>query len=251
MGEQTDPWKQLGCDQADALEPTFNVLYEFGRLLGHLIHLRDVFTGDETIVKSMSNLYASLVQLIGDIAVTYRQRISRLSRNAVAIDFDKEFSSQIRDVWTLRSRLFEHMWSHALRNENVTATLVSLQRRLVPNTSEYRPQLYGRIAEKVDRAEGTCEWVEDDLVDFLESGDDLMAITANPGCGKSVLSTWLRERLQRPIHVGRDRLKFETFGFIFGKLHQSNPTCLHPVPHHFYFITPLSIPSTGTIPSHC
>ncbi|KAK8075855.1 hypothetical protein PG997_010518 [Apiospora hydei] len=222
---------ELGCDQAEALEPTFNVLYEFGHLLGHLIHLRDLFTGNETITQSMSNLYASLVQLIGDIAVTYRQRISRLSsrNNTVSIDFDKEFSHQIRDVWTLRSRLFEHMWSRALRNEqDVTSELTALQRKLAPSTSsEERSQLlYGRITEKAERAEGTCEWVEDDLVDFLESGENLLAITGSPGCGKSVLSAWLRERLQRPIHVGRDRTKFETFGFAFASDNPEESTTL-------------------------
>ncbi|KAK7961589.1 uncharacterized protein PG986_002414 [Apiospora aurea] len=222
---------ELGCDQAEALEPTFNVLYEFGHLLGHLIHLRDLFTGNETITQSMSNLYASLVQLIGDIAVTYRQRISRLSsrNNAVSIDFDKEFSHQIRDVWTLRSRLFEHMWIRALRNEqDVTSKLTALRGKLAPSTSsEERSQLlYGRIAEKAERAEGTCEWAEDELVDFLESGEDLLAITGSPGCGKSVLSAWLRERLQRPIHVGRNRMKFETFGFAFASDNPEESTTL-------------------------
>ncbi|KAK7928661.1 hypothetical protein PG985_005659 [Apiospora marii] len=217
---------ELGCDQADALEPTFNVLYEFGHLLGHLIQLHDLFTGNDTIVQSISSLYASLVRLIGDDVVTYRQRISRLSRNTVTIDFDKEFSSQIPDIWSLRSRLFEHMWSHALRDENVCSTLTSLQRQLVPSTSEYRPQLYGRIAEKAERAGGTCEWVEGDLTDFLESGEDLLAITGSPGCGKSVLSAWLRERLQKPIHVGRDKLKFETFGFAFANDNPEGSTTL-------------------------
>lgn len=182
------------------------------------------------------------MRLIGDDVVTYRQRISRLSRNTVTIDFDKEFSSQIQDIWSLRSRLFEHMWSHALRDENVTSTLASLQRQLVPNTSEYRSQLYGRIAEKAERAEGTCEWVEGDLTDFLESREDLLAITGSPGCGKSVLSAWLRERLQKPIHVDRDKLKFETFGFAFGKLRLSNQICLYLVHSHFYAIPSLTIP---------
>ncbi|KAK8064366.1 hypothetical protein PG994_007004 [Apiospora phragmitis] len=48
---ETDFREPLGYDQADALESIFNVPHEFGHLLGHLIHLRDLFAGNEVIAQ--------------------------------------------------------------------------------------------------------------------------------------------------------------------------------------------------------
>ncbi len=53
--------------------------------------------------------------------------------------------------------------------------------------------------KEATRAEFTCEWFEKHLSEFGRSKDDLFLVTGTLGCGKSVLSSWIVERLQRPL----------------------------------------------------
>ena len=49
------------------------------------------------------------------------------------------------------------------------------------------------------REEFTCEWFQSHLLSFSRSKHDTLAIHGPVGCGKSVLSGWIVERLQRPV----------------------------------------------------
>jgi ABC-type Mn2+/Zn2+ transport system ATPase subunit len=56
-----------------------------------------------------------------------------------------------------------------------------------------------RRGNKNVRAEFTCEWFERPLVDFFRSRERLLTISGENGAGKTVLSDWIVERLQRPV----------------------------------------------------
>lgn len=47
------------------------------------------------------------------------------------------------------------------------------------------------------RAEFTCEWFDNHLMSFIRSNDKNLVITGKPGAGKTVLTGWIVERLQR------------------------------------------------------
>lgn len=47
------------------------------------------------------------------------------------------------------------------------------------------------------RQEFTCEWFESHLMYFVRSKDSNLLVTGKPGSGKSVLTNWIVERLQR------------------------------------------------------
>ena len=53
--------------------------------------------------------------------------------------------------------------------------------------------------DQASRAEFTCEWFESYLIEFCSSRNDMFLVTGASGCGKSVLSSWIIERLQRPL----------------------------------------------------
>ena len=53
--------------------------------------------------------------------------------------------------------------------------------------------------DRASRAEFTCEWFEPHLLEFCSSRNDMFLVTGASGCGKSVLSSWIIERLQRPL----------------------------------------------------
>jgi hypothetical protein len=49
------------------------------------------------------------------------------------------------------------------------------------------------------RDEYTCEWFQRSLFDFSRGSGDTLVVTAPFGSGKTVLASWIVERLQRPI----------------------------------------------------
>lgn len=49
------------------------------------------------------------------------------------------------------------------------------------------------------RYEFTCEWFQSYLLEFSRSADDMFLITGGSGSGKTILSGWIVERLERSL----------------------------------------------------
>ncbi|KAI1408061.1 hypothetical protein F5Y13DRAFT_205145 [Hypoxylon sp. FL1857] len=204
---------ELGCEQAQALEPTFNTLYELGQLLANTLELRSLFVLSEGIAYALGEVIICLVHLLGDIAIFYHQRISRLSRSSVTIDFDREFGGQLEEICAKREQLIYTIWGYKLGSSHSANDVASLHRKLGSVRTHVKSYLYGRIQDKKRRVEGTCGWLEVDLVEFLEKGENILAVTGNAGCGKSMLAAWVRDQLERPIgHLGQ---KHRTISYTF------------------------------------
>ena len=73
------------------------------------------------------------------------------------------------------------------------------------------------MGTRIVRDEYTCEWFQKELLDFTRSDDDILVINGKSGCGKSVLSGWIVERLQRPL----GRKSYETISYVIGKLYRA------------------------------
>ncbi|XDG03937.1 hypothetical protein ABKA04_003552 [Annulohypoxylon sp. FPYF3050] len=204
---------QLGCEQAQALEPTFNTLYELGQLLANTLELRSLFVLSEDIARALGEVINGLVHLLGDIAIFYHQRISRLSRTSVTIDFDREFGRQLEEICSKREQLIYTIWAYRLGGSHSASDVASLHRELGSTYTHTKSYLYGRTQEKKRRVDGTCEWLEEDLIEFLEKDENILAITGSAGCGKSMLASWVRDQLERP--VGHLDEKYRTLSYTF------------------------------------
>ncbi|RYP75455.1 hypothetical protein DL771_002340 [Monosporascus sp. 5C6A] len=204
---------EFGCEQAAALEPTFNTLYELGQILDDLLPLRDLYVSTESIARGIGDLLNHIVRLVGDIAVVYRRQINRLSANSSTIDFNAKFGKQIETIWQKRQDVLNSVWTFKLGSKYSDTDVTSLYQNLEFATTHITSRIYGRIASRRARAERTCEWFEDDLIDFIDSDDSVLAVTGSAGCGKSMLAAWVRERLERPI--GYSQQKYETIGYSF------------------------------------
>lgn len=208
---------QLGHEQAKALEPTFNALYALGMLLSRTIRIRDLWGCSTATAHDVDDMFASLVGLVGDIAVHYRHRISTLSHDSVKIDFDKEFQSQIDDIFSTREHLVNHVWEHQLAGVNgLPVDIAGLRSKMEPSQVSAKSIIYGRVAQRRERAEGTCNWIHRDLARFLGSREHIFTITGSPGCGKSVLASWITDHVER-------RGKCEAISFSFGKFLSERP----------------------------
>ncbi|OLN98018.1 hypothetical protein CCHL11_06795 [Colletotrichum chlorophyti] len=202
---------ELGHEQADALEPTFNALYELALLLGQTARLSNMFTVNDAIKHDITRIFDSLIRLIGNVAFFYRQRINTIYSGSVTIDFEAEFGSQITEIWKQREHLYDHIWAYKLRNNSYPVDISTLRQQLLPTKQSVKSTVYGRAADRKLRVEGTCDWIHHDLYDFLSSSDRIFTITGSDGCGKSMIASWVRERLERPVN----RVHYETISYTF------------------------------------
>ena len=191
-----------------------------GALLARTIRLKDHFLLSSSIAHDVGHLLSNLVELVGDIAVHYRKQILRISGRAgrsqesVLIDFDAEFGSRITDLWARREHLINHMWRYELGDhKSRSLDIADLRERLSTTKESVKSLIYGRVAERKERVEGTCEWIQRDLFDFVTGKEQIFTVTGSGGCGKSMLASWVRERLEKHVNLR----KFETLSFTFGR----------------------------------
>ena len=78
--------------------------------------------------------------------------------------------------------------------------------------------------DQASRAEFTCEWFESHLIEFCSSRNDTFLVTGASGCGKSVLSSWIIERLQRPL----GRRSFDVVSVKIGKYPSDSVVAMGP-----------------------
>lgn len=75
----------------------------------------------------------------------------------------------------------------------------TIRRWLCPQDRTLRLLASDTMNSRGARDEFTCEWFQSHLLDFSRSSDQLLAITGGSGSGKSILSGWIAERLERAL----------------------------------------------------
>lgn len=106
------------------------------------------------------------------------------------------------------------MWRYELGdNKSRSLDIADLRDKLSTSKESVKTLVYSRVAERKERVEGTCEWIQRDLFDFVTGKEQIFTITGSGGCGKSMLASWVRDRLEKHVNLR----KFETLSFTFGK----------------------------------
>ena len=91
-----------------------------------------------------------------------------------------------------------------------TVDIVTIRQWLAPQDRTLQILTSDRMGTRSARDEYTCEWFQQHLLDFIRSKDYVLAINGKPGSGKTVLSGWIVERLQRPL----GRKSYSTISFV-------------------------------------
>ncbi|KAK4159202.1 hypothetical protein QBC43DRAFT_362161 [Cladorrhinum sp. PSN259] len=190
---------EIGPQQAQALVPTFQALYELGLLVSYISQIHEVFRASREIKESVAHLYCDLVDLVGSVAAFYRERIINLSAGkSVSINFETTFGSTITKIYERRDSIIAKMWALKLGHGRSGLSLQAVRKRLQNNRSN-KGTFYDRVSETIKRTEGSCEWFKTPLVDFFRSNERTLTVTGEAGSGKTVLAGWIKERLQRPF----------------------------------------------------
>lgn len=149
------------------------------------------------IQDGIGKILNSLLILVRDVSLYYRVRLLS-SKHDASIDFNAVFGGQIAAFHRRKNHVIDGMWEHSVGDAAVMGAR-SLRKRLGPQDSSLQRLLNSDDVAPSERGEYTCEWFQSHLLAFSRSKDDTLALFGPMGCGKSVLSRWVIERLQRPL----------------------------------------------------
>ncbi|KAK0745016.1 hypothetical protein B0T21DRAFT_448085 [Apiosordaria backusii] len=204
---------EIGPQQAQALVPTFQTLYELALLISNISQIHEIFYASREVKESVAHLYCDLVDLVGRISILYREKISSLgqdSEKSVVINFEVAFGKSMTGIWKRRDSIIAKMWSLKLGHRTHSLGVDAVRRRL-QNDRSAKGAFYDQVSENVKRAEDTCEWVRTPLVNFLRGKEKALTITGDAGSGKTIVAGWIKERLQRPL----DHTQYATLTYSF------------------------------------
>ena len=142
--------------------------------------------------------FNGMLTIVRDVSMYYHAKVNGMLSNEASLDFNTVFGGQIADFYARKKHLINAMWKHQLGEEQAMdiATLLSW---LGPRDRVLKKLHKDRALTPEHRDEYTCEWFQRPLLDFSRSQHDILAVFGPEGCGKTYLSQWTIERLQRPL----------------------------------------------------
>ena len=140
--------------------------------------------------------FNDMLMLVRDVTIYYHARLNDLSSKETSLDFTGVFGQRIEAFHERKNHITDAMWEHELR-DRASMDVGTLRSWLSPRDRTLRTLFKKRLLAQGHRDEYTCEWFQRPLLDFSRSTDDVLTVSGPAGCGKSVLSGWIIERLQR------------------------------------------------------
>ena len=167
---------------------------------------------DDNIRVGLGQVFNDLLILVRDVSTYYYSQVNAISNGQVSLDFNSVFGSRIEAFHKRKSHITDAMWRFEL-GDDASMDLETLRAWLRPRDLSIQTLVRNRLHAPGHRDEYTCEWFQRHLLDFSRSKNDVLSIIGPAGCGKSVLSRWIIERLQRPV----GKKSFETLYVTIGR----------------------------------
>ena len=171
---------------------------------------------DENIRVEVGHAFNDLLVLVRDVSIYYYAQVNAISAGQVSLDFNSTFGGHIEAFHKRKTRITDAMWQIEL-GDDAPMDVETLRAWLRPRDRSLQTLVKNRFHAPGHRDEYTCEWFQRHLLDFSRSKKDGLSIVGPAGCGKSVLSRWIVERLQRPL----GKRSFETLFFTIGRSFES------------------------------
>lgn len=142
--------------------------------------------------------FNGILVLVRDVSLYYHASVHGMLSNEVSLDFNGLFGGQIRAFHSTKTRIVAAMWKHQL-GEHESMDIMTLRSWLKPRDGVLKKMRQNDALTPAKRDEYTCEWFQRHLLDFSRSQEDILSISGPEGSGKTYLSQWIVERLQRPL----------------------------------------------------
>ncbi|KAL8902696.1 MAG: hypothetical protein Q9207_004463 [Kuettlingeria erythrocarpa] len=188
---------ELGPDNAQALEATFAVFYKLGLSIAFLLRRSSLLTASEALRSELGQFFNDLLTLVRDVSLYYRVRLLG-GAHELSFDFNDVFGRQISGFNQRKVVIVSAMWEHVLGHQASTQ-IQTVRKWLQPGDRILQRLVADNEAAAGRRHEFTCEWFQSHLLAYTRSHDDVLSLQGPAGSGKSVLSAWIVERLQRPL----------------------------------------------------
>jgi len=146
----------------------------------------------------VAQAFNAMLGLVRDVSTFYHAQVNGMLANETTLDFTTLFRRQVREYSSRKNRVVDSMWKERL-GEGESMEIATLRSWLSPRDRMLEKLHEDRTLTPDQRDEYTCEWFQRQLLDFSRSGDDILALHGPEGCGKTYLSRWIVERLQRPL----------------------------------------------------
>jgi hypothetical protein len=179
--------------------------------LSFFLQHRDLLSINGHIRSEVGHAFNELLMLVRDVALHYHVQINQISSTEVTIDLNGLFGNHIDAFYRRKDHIIDAMWA-ACKGDVDSATINSVRMWLGVRDATVRTVLSDRSASRSRRDEYTCEWFQRPLLDFTRGNSGILAITGSSGCGKSVIASWVLERLQRPLGRKTHETMFLTIG---------------------------------------
>ncbi|ODM18730.1 hypothetical protein SI65_05347 [Aspergillus cristatus] len=189
-------------ENSGALLDLFGFFYRCSMGLGNLLDRAELFIVSQNIKDQLILALADLVTLVVGVATHFLDSLGQLESGSVSIDIYSTFAAPVESFRTRCEYVAELMWSHQLAQEGVDTKVAKLE--TIRQWLEPEDPVLGNITESTahfaqEREESTSVWLMPYLNRFLKGDQHTMAITGQPGSGKSILATVINDHLQYQI----------------------------------------------------
>jgi hypothetical protein len=206
--------RQLGHENAPALEAAFALFYRLGLELAPLLKAEDILSLAAPIMEQVGRAFSELLGIVAGVAFTFYSAVHS-GKHSTRLDIYSTFGSLIENFRLCVSRCAHEMWSFVLisRGFDDGCQVDVLQKWLAPQdkTLAFLASNHINLASRPE--EFTCTWFQAHLSSFFKGTDDVLVVEGGSGTGKTVLANWAVDRLQRRIG-GR---MISTLSFFFSK----------------------------------
>ncbi|KAK0662844.1 hypothetical protein DIS24_g1763 [Lasiodiplodia hormozganensis] len=196
---------ELGKQRLDMTHRAFALFNDAGLMFAHFSENKELFATSPDLRQSLEGVYADLVSLVVDVSLHY-------ANGGGISEFDARFAHRAEMLFSYKESIIEAFWREqlqALHGREVMAEIEEIRRFLSPHDTVVRGLLSRQSKSRSHYVEYTCEWFDHMLQEFTAGDDNVFLITGKPGCGKTVLSQWIMERLRRQ----QDRASYDVACF--------------------------------------
>lgn len=198
-----------------SLEQAFAVLYDKAFWFTSFLRNKKILI-TERVQQALGNIFSELVVLTTNMTLYYTNQDDAGSMSGSAqfqslfgqtiISLESHKDLLINEIWTVQMEqikssegmhiVFPSLFS-LLNLAEISYDINAIRRLLSPydHTTEFL--LFKSVSTRLMRQEFTCEWFDSHLMYFMRSKDSNLLVTGKPGSGKSVLTDFIVERLQR------------------------------------------------------
>lgn len=184
---------ELGKQRLDMTHRAFALFNDAGLMFARFSESKDMFAASPDLRQSLEGVYADLVSLVVDVSLHY-------SNGGSISEFDARFAHRAEMLFSYKEPIIEAFWREQLQarhGREIMTEIEEIQRFLSPNDTVVRGLLSRQSKSRSHYVEYTCEWFDHMLQEFTAGDDNIFCVTGKPGCGKTVLSQWIMERLRR------------------------------------------------------